>query len=380
MLAFFSKCDSSMSDSTVIHPAAADILPPARPVAELLSALVVEYARRDGQQALNDWLADALARHASVDRAVASDSASQLIGYLQDSQQLRQDLSRHLEQGKSRSSWIARQVEQIARDTRSAPAEVAALGELLAGKTPEPGLGAKLPDWNEMSRIVLVKGIEQQNLLQTASSVVEDGARQWAAQSIDGLLKEHPDSARLARQLIEGELDLGSRAGLQATLAAGTEIAVRQGLLGPELKRALDDGQLIPAWFAHQTFVGTENASVLHAAGTGQLDPTEALDQMADVATVAVTRTTREVCKRVGGQIGQALAMKVPYVGAFLAPVASQVGELVGTVVGVVAGSVAGAAIKKGVEVVKTTAKRMVAGAAKIVQSAANFLKLSLFA
>ena len=369
-----------MSDSTVIHPEADDILPPAQPVTALLSALVVEYARRDGELALNDWLANTLARHAHVDRAEARGTASQLIGYLQDSQQLRQDLSRHLEQGKSRGSWIARQVEQIARDTGSAPTEVAALGELLAGKTPEPGQGAKLPDWNEMSRIALAKGIEQQNLLQAASSVVKDGAREWAAQSLDGLLKDHPDSARLARQLIQGELDLGSRAGLQATLAAGTEIAVRQGLLGPELKRAFDDGQLIPAWFAHQTFVGTENASLLHAAGTGQLDPTQALDQMTDVATVAVTRTTREVCERAGGQIAQTLVMKVPYVGAFLAPVASQVGELVGTVVGVVAGSVVGAAIKKGVEVVKTTAKRIVAGAAKMVQSAANFLKLSLFA
>jgi hypothetical protein len=237
-----------------------------------------------------------------------------------------------------------------------------------------------LPNWNEMSRIALAKGIEQQNLLQVASDVVEDGARQWAGQSISGLLKDHPDSARLAEQFIAGELDLRSRAGLQATLAAGTEIAVRQGLLGPELKRALDDGALIPAWFAHNTFVGTENASLLHAAGTGQLDPAQALDQMADVATVAVTRTMREVCQRVGGQIGQVLALKVPFVGPFLVPVGRQVGEWVGTAVGVVAGSVAGTWIKKGVEVVKKVATKVVSGVTKAAQKVANFLSFGLLA
>ena len=369
-----------MSDPSVIHPGVADILPPAQPLAELLASLVLDYVRRDGRLALNDWLADTLTQCAGVDRAAALDTASQLLVYLEDSHSLRQDLRQHLDKGKSRSSWIARQVEQIARDTQSAPAEVAALGELLAGKAPVSGEPVTLPDWNEMSRIVLAKGIEQQNLLQVASDVVEDGARQWAGQSISGLLKEHPDSARLAEQFIAGELDLRSRAGLQATLAAGTEIAVRQGLLGPELKRALDDGALIPAWFAHNTFVGTENVSLLHAAGTGQLDPAQALDQMADIATVAVTRTMREVCKRVGGQIGQVLALKVPFVGAFLAPVASQVGELVGTAVGVVAGGVVGVAIRKGVEVVKKVATKVAAGVAKVARGALNALKRSIFA
>lgn len=369
-----------MSDSTVITPSPAEILPPVQPMAELLSALVLDYARRDGGLPLDGWLADTLARHAGVDRVAALETARQLLGYLDDSQSLRQDLRQHLDRGKSRGSWIARQVEQIARDTHCKPAEVAALGELLAGKIPEPGQTAELPDWNEMSRIALARGIEQQNLLQAASGVVEDGARDWAGQSIDSLLKAHPDSARLAQQFIAGELDLRSRAGLQATLAAGTEIATRQGLLGPEMKRALDDGQLIPAWFAHHTFVGTENASVLHAAGSGQLDPTQALDQMVDVATVAVTRTTREVCKRVGGQIGLVLAMKVPFVGPFLAPVGRKVGELVGTAVGEVAGSVVGKVIRKGVEVVKKVATTVASGVVKVAKSVANALTFGLLA
>lgn len=369
-----------MSDSTVIHPDVADILPPAQPVAELLSALMLDYVRRDASQPLHDWLADTVARRTGVDRVAALDTARQLLGYLGDSQGLRQELRQHLDQGKSRSSWIARQIEQIARDTHSKPAEVAALGQLLAGKLPQPSQSTQLPDWNEMSRIALAKGIEQQSLLQAVSGVVEDGARQWAGQSINGLLKDHPDSARLAQQFIAGELDPRNRAGLQATLAAGTEIATRQGLLGPELKRALEQGQLIPAWFAHHTFVGTENASVLHAAGAGQLDPTQALDQMADVATVAATRTLREVCKRVGGRIGEALALKVPFVGPFLMPVGRKVGEFVGAAIGTVAGSVVGTVIRKGVEVVKTAAKKVVEGAAKVAKSVFNTVTFGLFA
>lgn len=369
-----------MSDSTVIHPDVADILPPAQSLTELLTNLVLDYARRDGELPLDGWLADTLVRCVGVDRSAALDSARQWLGYLEDSQGLRQDLRQHLDQGKSRSSWIARQVELIASDTQSAPAEVAALGEMLTGKASASAASAKLPDWNDMSRVALAKRIEQQNLLQAASSVVEDGARQWVGQSTSSWLKEHPDSARLARQFIAGELDLRNRAGLQATLAAGTEIATRQGLFGPEMKRALDDGVLIPAWFAHHTFVGTENASVLHAVGSGQLDPTQALDRMADVATVAVTRTLREVCKRVGGQIGQVLALKVPFVGPFLAPVGRKVGELVGTAVGVVAGGVVGTMIRKGVEVVKKVATTMVSGVVKAAQKVASFLSFGLLA
>lgn len=369
-----------MSDSSVIHPGVADILPPVQPMAELLSALVLDYARRDGGLPLDGWLADTLTRRAGVDRVAALDTARQLLSYLDDSQSLKQQLRQHLDQGKSRSSWIARQIEQIASDTHSKPAEVAALGELLAGKAPESAESAKLPDWNEMSRIALAKGIEQQNLLQVASDVVEDSARQWAGKAASGWLKEHPDSARLARQFIAGELDPRNRAGLQATLAAGTEIATRQGLLGPEMKRALDQGKLIPAWFAHNTFVGTENASVQHAAGSGHIDPTRALDQMADITTVAVTRTLREVCKRVGGRIGHVLALKVPFVGPFLMPVGRKVGEWVGTAVGVVAGGVVGTVIRKGVEVVKKVATTMVSGAVKAAKSAFHFMTGGLFA
>ena len=363
---------SNSAAITAITPSAADILPPAQPVAELLSDLVLDFSRRDVRLPLQDWLADTLARRSGIDRVAALDGARQLLGYLEDSHQLRADLRQHLDRGKSRGSWIARQVEQIARDTQANPAEVAALGELLAGQAPAEGV--KLPDWNEMSRLALAQGIERQSRLQAASGVVEDGTRPSLGQVASGWLKAQPESERLAQRFIKGELDLSSRVGLQATLAAGAQIATRQGLLGPEMKRALDGGALIPAWFAHQTFVGTENASVLHAAGSGQLDPAQALDRMADVVTVAVTRTMREVCKRVGGQIGQVLALKVPFVGPFLAPVGRKVGELIGTAVGVVAGGVVGQVIRKGGEVMKRVATTLVSGVTKAAKRITNFL------
>lgn len=364
-----------MSNTTTdLPPSPQEVLPPVQPLASLLSDMVLDYARRDGGQPMHDWLADTLVQRGGVDRAAAQQTAQSLLSYMQDSHRLHGDLTQHLEKGKSRSSWIARQIEKIASDHRAAPADVAALSELLAGKAPAGDQPAKSLDWNDMSRIALSKGIEQQNLLQAATSAVDDGARDWAGNLAAGWLKDQPDSAKLVQQFVRGELDLDRRAGLQATLAAGTEIATRRGLLGADMKQAIDQGKLIPAWFGQNTFISTENASVLYDLGTGKLDPTRALDRMADVATAAVTNTTREVCKQVGGKIGAALAMKIPVIGPFLTPVGRWVGSAVGIVVGELADTAVRTVIKKGVEAVKTVAKSVWEGAKSVATTVARAL------
>lgn len=365
--------------STALPTGTPENQPTAQPVAALLAEMVLEYAQRDASQALNDWLADALVQRTGAAPEAARETAQSITSYLQDSHTLRADLRAHVDKGKSRSSWIASQIERIASDHQTSPATVAALSALLSGQTSAEGTPASPRDWNDISRIAFAKDLEQQQLLHTAGTVLDDGARQWASSAVDVWLKEQPQSAALAQKLLRGELDVQSASGLQATLAIATDIATRQGLLGSDMRQAQERGELIPEWFAQNTFIGTENARTLYAVGTGQLDASEAIDRMAETATAAVVSTTRVVCRKIGGELGQKLGMalgaKFPFLLLFAAPLGRKVGEFLGDAVGQLAGSAAGKAIHKGVELAKSGARAVVSAAKNVAQGAVNAVK-----
>ena len=365
--------------STALPPGTPENQPTAQPVAALLAEMVLEYAQRDASQALNDWLADALVQRTGVAPEAARETAQSITSYLQDSHTLRADLRAHVDKGKSRSSWIASQIERIASDHQASPADVAALSALLSGQTSAEGTPASPRDWNDISRIAFAKDLEQQQLLHTAGTVLEDGARQWASSAVDVWLKEQPQSAALAQKLLRGELDVQSASGLQATLAIATDIATRQGLLGSDMRQAQERGELIPEWFAQNTFIGTENARTLYAVGTGQLDASEAIDRMAETATAAVVSTTRVVCRKIGGELGQKLGMalgaKFPFLLPFAAPLGRKVGEFLGDAVGRLAGSAAGKAIYKGVELAQSGARAVLSAVKNVAQGAVNAVR-----
>ena len=358
---------------------AQDSTPSAHPVAALLAEMVLQYAQRDTSQTLNDWLANALVQRTGASPEAARTTADSITSYLQQSHHLRTDLRAHVAQGKSRSSWIARQIERIASDHQASPTDVAALSALLSGQTSPEDMPTSPRDWNDISRIAFAKDLEQQQLLHTAGSVLEDGARQWASSAVDVWLQEQPQSAALAQKLLRGELDVNSATGLQATLAIATDIATRQGLLGDNLRQAQERGELIPEWFAQNTFIGTENARTLYAVGTGALDVNDAVDQMTETATAAVMSTTREVCKKVGGEIGHKLGMavgaKISFLAPFAAPVGRKVGEFVGEAVGQLAGSAVGKVVHKGKEQVKAGARAIVSAAKSVAKGAVNAVK-----
>ena len=164
-----------------------------------------------------------------------------------------------------------------------------------------------------------------------------------------------------------------------ATLAIATDIATRQGLLGSDMRQAQERGELIPEWFAQNTFIGTENARTLYAVGTGQLDASEAIDRMAETATASLVSSTRVVCRKIGGELGQklgeALGTKLPFLAPFAAPLGRKVGEFLGDAVGKLAGSAAGKAIYKGVELAKSGARAVMSAVQNVAQGAVNTLR-----
>lgn len=366
-----------MSFLTPVTPTAPEVLPPARPVETLLADVLLDYVRRDPNQNFTLWLANTLAQRGDLTPQVAQATAQSIFSYITDAHQLRQDLRQHLDTGKARSNWLAKQLESIAQITHSQPAEVAALGEMLASHTSTPV--TPLRDWNDISRIAIAKGIEQQSLAATAQSLLESSSYKLATDTTTSLLQGHPQAQQLVQAFIEGKLDTTQASALQATLAGTTAVAAQQGMLGSEVQRAMKFGELIPAWFAQNTYVGTENARVLHSAGTGEIDPLQALNEMADVAAAAVTRTALEVCKEAGGKLGEMLAKGVPWVGHLISPIGRKVGEFLGEQVGKFVGSTAGEIIRNGVEKVKNVARAVVSEIKEVGKAFFHTITLGLF-
>jgi hypothetical protein len=192
-----------MSLPTPVTRTAPEVLPPTRPVETLLADVLLDYVRRDPNQNFTLWLANTLAQRGDLTPQAAQATAQSIFGYITDVHQLRKDLRQHLDTGKARSSWLAKQLERVAQITHSQPAEVAALGEMLASHTQPPTSAAPLCDWNDISRIAIAKGIEQQSLIATAQSLLENGTHKLATDTATSLLQDHPQAQQLVQAFIE---------------------------------------------------------------------------------------------------------------------------------------------------------------------------------
>jgi hypothetical protein len=370
---------SSSSSFPTLVPDPIVALPVSPGSSELLAEWLREYAQRDPSQPMDQWLAGLIERRAALAREQALREAIEVIDYIDESHVLHGDLKQHKQRGKSRSSWIARQVEDIARWSKASPEDVAALGAMLAGlplpqRAPAelPGGPLRQPQWNDVTRINFGKLIESGHQATVAGGLLERGEPAALSEAASVLLKDYPAANTLVQDYIEGRLDPALRNGLQATLASATAMVARRGGFGVELMESVGRGEVIPGWFAHQTYLGTENARVLYDLGSGRIDPDDAIDRMADHATAASTKAMKVICKRVGGQLGEALAGMVPVVGTFLKPIGRKVGGWVGEKVAEFAGSKVGQAVRKGAQVVVRTAEKAVSLVSNFVSSAVN--------
>lgn len=352
----------------------------------MLAEWLSEYARRDRTQSFEQWLAEMIQRRAELAREQALREAAEVIEYIDDSHELHDDLRQHRRKGKSRASWIAQQVEKVATWAQARPEDVAALVTLLStGRVPnatdgDAALRQPRPQWNDISRIDFARVIEQcaqgrsagDVLLETGHDALLDAGRDVLGAAAERLLADYPEAGRLVQDYLQGRLDPTLRNGMQATLASATSLAARRGLLGHEVLELVQHGDVLPGWFAHQTWLGTERMRVLHDLGTGRLDPAEAVNQLADHFTALCIKAGKEVGKRVGGQLGEKLAGKVPYLGPFLAPVGRKVGSWVGGEVGAFAGSKTAQYIRKGASAVKNVAEKTFSAAKSAVKSMAS--------
>ncbi|MDZ7857438.1 hypothetical protein [Sphaerotilus sp.] len=365
------------------------------PVASaMLADWLHEYAQRDRSQSLDQWLAEMIERRAAMAREQALREAVEIIGYIDDGHVLHDDLRQHRRKGKSRSSWIAQKVESVAEWAQADPADIAAVLALLTGGrrdgapdyATDGDWALRLPRkktepfvWNDVSRIDVATLIEQCARSGSAQDVLDQAGRGLLGDAADRLLADHPQARQLVQDYLEGRLDPALRNGMQATLASATALAARRGLLGAEVLEFVQGDTVMPGWFAHQTWLGTERMRVLHDLGSGRLDADEALDQLADHTTAMSTKALKEVCGRVGGKIGEKLAGMVPWIGPFLSPVGRKVGCWLGDKVGEFAGGKVGQAISKGVSYVKNTAQKVVSAVGNAVSSAASYVSSKVF-
>lgn len=359
-------------------------LPASAEASAILAEWLREYARRDRSVSFDQWLVEMIEHRAELARELAMREAGEVIDYIGESHTLHDDLRQHRWRGNSRSSWIARQVEQVATWAHAQPSDIAALMAMLTGQAAPPNHATdgdwklRYPwlergNWNDVTRIDIGGYIEQCARGRSAGDVLEQGARDVLGDAAQRLLADYPEASRLVQDYLQGRLDPTLRNGLQATLASATALAARRGLMGPELLEFVQGGDaLLPGWFAHQTWLGTERMRVLHDLGAGRLDADEAIDLLADQTTAMTTKALKAVCKRVGGEIGATLVSYVPIVGKFLSPVGRKVGGWLGEQVAGFAGSKVGQAVRQGVSAVKNVAEKAYSAAKSFVSSAVS--------
>ncbi|SHE80838.1 hypothetical protein SAMN02745117_00866 [Lampropedia hyalina DSM 16112] len=345
---------------------------------ELLSHSILRYAERDGTQPLTDWLAHSLEQEGQLAPQAAHSLASDFVAHIGRSHQLRSELQQHQQQKKSRASWLAEKIEEIAVKTGASPVEVAAATTLFSDQALQANANqasqpAKL-EWNRITRLQVAQELEQsqqhqaaQSLLQQVQTLVHDPE----------LLQQSPKASQLVDDYLQGKLPLNETTGLQATLATATDIAARKGLLGEEFQKERETGKIGPEWFSRHSFTGTENVRIIHAAGTGKLNPTTAMNVITDTATSAAIGAAEIFCGRLGGSVGAVIA------GFFTGgnPVGIMAGQIIGKAIGSTLARIAQTpvrkAIQKGMEAIKNVAGNVVrktVGAVKSVgKSIASF-------
>lgn len=297
---------------------------------ELLSHSILRYAERDGTQPLIDWLAHSLEQEGQLAPQAAHSLASDFIAHIGRSHQLRSELQQHQQQKKSRASWLAGKIEQIAARTGASPMEVATATALFSdqptGAEQHSSNGSIKREWNSITRLQLAQELEQSQQHQAAQSLL---------QQVQGLIHEQewlqqsPKASQLVENFLEGKLKVTDSTALQAALAAATDIAARKGMLGTEFQKELEAGHIGPEWFAKQSFTGTEVARIVYAVGSGQLTSTEAINQITETGIVAAVSAAEPYIVMGAGVVGGFVADFI-----FKNPIAKQVGSEIGQKIG----------------------------------------------
>jgi hypothetical protein len=192
---------------------------------------------------------------------------------------------------------------------------------------------AKHYDWNETSRIDIVKNIGKKAGAAALLSVGFQGARILGRRIWNGIKgKENISVEDDLQEFVQSSIKSTTTSGLTVAVTGGVIVAVKSGWLGNVLKNT-------PAGrIANAVCIGIENAKVLYKYAIGEITGEEALDRVGSVTSILVGGLA---CGANGASIGAAL-------GIVLGPVGTAIGGVVGGVVSGIAGSTVGEAIYEG--------------------------------
>lgn len=206
---------------------------------------------------------------------------------------------------------------------------------------------AKQYDWNEVSRVDIVKNIGAKAGSAAALAVGFQGARILGRRIWNAFTGKNNNSADDdLQEFVQSSMKSAATSGLAIAVTGAATVAVKSGWLGSALKNT-------PAGrIANSVCVGIENVKAIYKYATGEVTGKEALDQAG-----------RSSISLVGGLIGAGEGASIgASLGTVLGPAGTVLGGLVGGMLGGMGGSTVAEALYEG-------GKKIVSGAARVVKS-----------
>ncbi len=345
---------------------------------EVIWSFIRSYDQHRNELPLDQWLVRELGKypHLWQGNAEAEQAARALIDSITRLNRHKESLQQHLDKGKSSANWLAKELEQDARDNPALnltdyAAQVQdmlqagnqALVDVIAPeRNPAERSGMPLESkaaeaakphaiWDEGSRLTIAREVNDQALLNAALNAASHGARILGVRAWNWLrgVENAPASAAL-QEFFDSSLKSAQHVGAQVAVSGGVVVAARSGWLGIFLKDAPVEV------IATTAYTGLERAKVLYKLGQGEILAETAVKTI-EQTTMTAARALAQTAERKGAELG---AKWGACLGAVFGPAGAAVGGVVGGTAGRLAGKVVGTLIEKGGRKIVETASKVI--------------------
>ncbi|UJS23990.1 hypothetical protein [Thiothrix winogradskyi] len=290
---------------------------------DLITRFITSYEQHKNDMPLEQWLVKALNHFPDLwqDRSEAEVTARSIITSVERNNAAMVSLHEHLEKGKSRASWIAKRIEESAKE--AGITDVAAYAaEIHEGlRQADQHTAESLADnneavktflqfagnervaatWNDVSRIDYAQLLDKDARRNATLNAAKQGARILGERSWNWITgRKNPSVSEDMQRFFESSLHSAKHVGVQVAVSGGMVVAVKKGLVEGVLKNT----PIAP--LVDMVTMGMSKAKVLYKFAKGELTAADALEAVAgnviatvasNVATVIATKGAREPLK-----------------------------------------------------------------------------------
>jgi hypothetical protein len=345
---------------------------------EVIWSFIRSYDQHRDEMPLDQWLTRELNKYPHIweNNSEVESVTRTLIDSITRTNRHKESLQQHLDLGKSTANWLAKELEQDARDNpdldlveyagqvqemlASANVSLAhALQPNIRNTTIPTGATETQPTiWDENSRLAISKEINNQALLNAALNASYHGARILGQRTWNWMRRHENAPTSVALQdFFDSSLKSTQHIGAQVAVSGGVMVAAKSGWLSFFRDTSAEV-------IATTTYTGLERAKALYKLGQGDILADTAINAI-EQTTMVAARSLAQVVEKKGTQLG---AQWGAAIGSVFGPGGTAIGGFVGGVAGRLAGRAVGMLIEKG-------GRKIVAAASKVVRKVTDTLK-----